>query len=125
VYCCVCAWICVCKCVHVSVWGDMYIMCTYVFVYQRVGLHVTAIRTHSRDPDPIRICVRCGADTLAIQRPTHRMIRRSVPVRAMKTRRRFGSKTASFHMSICSYIIFLFIIVSSIYMWLVSFHVTD
>ena len=40
---------------------------------------------------------------------------RSVPVHTVKTIWRFGSKTASFYVSICSYVIFLFIVVSSIY----------
>ena len=46
---------------------------------------------------------------------THRMIRRSVPVRAVKTRRRFRFKIASFHVSVCSCIISSFIVISSIY----------
>ena len=64
------------------------------------------IRTVAGDPDPIRIRDRCGPDTMAIRRPIHGMIRRSVQVRAVKTRRWFGSETASFHMSVCSYVIF-------------------
>jgi len=47
--------------------------------------------------DLIRIGVHCGPDTPAIQRPTYEMIRRSVPVHAAKTRLRFNSKIASFH----------------------------
>jgi len=56
------------------------------------------------DPDPIQICVRCGFDTLPIRRPTHEMIQRSILVRAVKTRRRIGSKIVSFHVSIYSYV---------------------
>jgi len=66
------------------------------------------------DMDPlqdIRICTRYGPDTLAIRRPIHGMIWRSIPLRALKTRRRFGSKTASFHVSVCSRVIFLFTVV--------------
>ena len=54
------------------------------------------------DPDPIQICARCGPDTMVIRRPIYGMIRRPVPVRAVKTRRRFGSETASFHVSVRS-----------------------
>ena len=87
-------------------------------------LHAIAIRTHSRDSDPIRIRVRCGPDTITIRIPIYGMIQRSVPVRAVKTRRWFGSKIISFHVSVCSCIIFLFIVISIIYMLLVLFHVT-
>ena len=55
------------------------------------------------DPDPLRD-IGFGAgyrpDALAIQRPIHEMICKLVLVRAVKTRRRFGSKTASFHVSV-------------------------
>jgi len=65
-----------------------------------------------RYPNPIRICIRCGADTLVIRRPTHKMIQRSEPVHAVKTRRRFGPKIVSFYVNICSCVIFLFTIVN-------------
>jgi len=39
------------------------------------------------------------------------MIRRSVLVCAVKTRRRFSSETASFYVSVCSYVIFFFTII--------------
>ena len=45
------------------------------------------IRTVAGDPDSIRIRARCGPDTQSIRRPIHGMIHRSVPVRAVKTRR--------------------------------------
>jgi len=66
------------------------------------------------DPDPLQelwICARYGPDTLAIRRSTNEMIWRFVPVNAVKTRRRFRSKTVSFHVSVYSCIIFFFIIV--------------
>jgi len=87
-------------------------MCTYVFVYQRACMAACRmIRTHSRDSNSVYIGARYGPDTLAIRRPTHGMIRRFVPVRAVKTRRRFGFKTVSFHVIIYSYIISLFTVV--------------
>ena len=59
------------------------------------------IQTVAGDPDRIQIRARCGPDTMMIRRPIHVMIRRSVLVRAVKTRRWFGSETASFHVSVC------------------------
>jgi len=76
------------------------------------------------DPDPIRIRARCGPNTMVIRRPMSGMIRRPVPVRAVKTRRRFGSETASFHVSVCFCLIFLFTVVYMYYVLLLSFHVT-
>jgi len=55
---------------------------------------------------------RCRLDTLAIRRPTHKMIRNFVSVRTVKTRRWFGPEIASFHVSVCSYIFFLFTVTS-------------
>ena len=52
------------------------------------------------DPDLIGIRVHCGSDIMVIRRQTHEMIWRSEPVRAVKTRRRFGPKTVSFHVSV-------------------------
>jgi len=78
----------------------------------------------NRDPDLIRSCARYAPNTLAIRRSMHRMIQRFVPVHAVKTRRRFGSKTTSFHVSVCSCTIFLFIVVSSINMLLALFYMT-
>jgi len=54
----------------------------------------------NRYPDLIQICARCKPETQVIQRPTHKMIRRFVSVRAVKAWRRFGFKIASFHVSI-------------------------
>jgi len=94
-------------------------MCIFVYVCLRV--HVIAcysvanplMRSNgNRRPKPdLNLCL-LWTDTLAIRRPINGMIRRSVPVHAMKTRWRFGSKTASFHVNICSSIISLFIIAS-------------
>jgi len=83
-------------------------------------LRVAAMQTRSWDPNlitedqnPIRTCVCCGSDRLAIRRPINGMIRRFLPVRAVKTRRWFGSKTASFHVSVCFCVIFLFIVINA------------
>jgi len=109
-----CAWIRVC-CIHVHVrvcivYAWVYacvrvcMWCVYVRVYIRMSscieLRVTAIQTRSWDPDPIRIRARCGPDTLAIWGPAHEMIRKFVPVRIVKTRCPFESKTASFHVNV-------------------------
>jgi len=114
-----------CTCIRVCVFIYMHgcvnvCMCVFGCMVQRSG-------PVWWDPDPLQeiwICARYGPDILTIWRPIHGMIRRSVPVRAVKIRRRFGSKIASFHVSVCSCIISLFIVVSIIYMLLVSFHVT-
>ena len=82
------------------------------------------IRTVSGDPDPIRIRARCGPDTMVIQRPIHGTICRSVLVRAVKTRRRFGSETASFHVSVRSCAFPYLPLSVCIYMLHLSFHVT-
>ena len=76
------------------------------------------IRTHSCDSNQttgnpntlreIRSCAHYGPDTLTIRKLTHEMIRRFVPVRAVKTRGWFSFKTASFHVSVCFYLNSLF-----------------
>ena len=77
--------------------GIRVCMCMYLCVRVSVcvWLRATGFQTclveypnpATGDPDPIRIRARCGPDTMVIQRPIHGMIRRSVPVRAVKTRR--------------------------------------
>ena len=64
------------------------------------------------DLDPIQICARYRPNTLAIRRLIHGMICRSVLARAVKTRRRFGSKTTSFHLSVCFCLIFSFTVIN-------------
>jgi len=64
------------------------------------------IRTSYWRPGPDSGSCRSGPDTQAIRRPIHGMIRISVFVRAVKTRRRFGSETASFQVSVCFCLIF-------------------
>ena len=75
-------------------------------------------------PGPDSDSCRCGSDTQAIRRPIHGMIRRLVPVHAVKTRRRFGSETASFHVSVRSCAFPYLPLSVCIYMLLLSFHVT-
>jgi len=96
----------VCVCVYIL---ECIRVREYVCVSSCVWLRVAALRIRLvrsepsyRRPGPIRIRAHCGPDTMVIWRPIHGMIRRSVLVRAVKTRRRFGSKTASFHVSVCS-----------------------
>ena len=114
-------------CVRVGMW------CVYVYGCMFMWAHVFMVAWNSvedslvrfelvtGDPDPIRIRVHWGPDTLAIRRPTHRMIQRFVAVRAVKTKWRFGFK---FHVSICSYLFSYLPLSVSIYILLVSFHVT-
>jgi len=101
-------------------------MCILIFMCgcTCICVHFSCTRDLTGDPYPIRICSHCGPDTLAISRPIHGMIRRSVLVRVVKNRWWFRSKTTLFHVSVCSYIISLFIGFSRIYMLLISFHVT-
>jgi len=108
--------VCVCTCgMHewVHVWACYVCMliplplCVFGCVLQR-------LRTRSRSKlGNMRFRLVFIMDlTLAIQRPTHGMIQRSVPVRAVKTRRRFRFKITSFHVSVWFCVIFLFTIVN-------------
>ena len=103
-------------------------MCTvYVCVRSWVGLHVAAVQTRLVRSGPIiRDLVSCSlwTDIMVIRRPMHEMIRRSVPVRAVKTRRWFDSETVSFHVSVRSYVSPYLPLSVCIYRLLLSFHVT-
>ena len=102
----------VCVCMHVWVLSMyLYLFVCVGCVLQHFGFIQWDPNPASGDPDPIQIRARCGPDTMAIRRPTHGMIRRSVPVRAVKIRRRFGSETASFQVSVCFYLNSLFPVV--------------
>ena len=104
--------VCVYKCVfvvRVCVYGCIPVR---VYICVRVStcvwLHVAAIRIRSCDPnpvtedsDPIRIRIRRVPIRQAIQRPRHKMIRRSLPLHAVQTRRQFGPEITSFHVSVC------------------------
>ena len=68
----------------------------YIYIYLYVRLRATVFQTRLGDPDPIQIRAHSGPDTMAIRRPIPGMIRRSVPVHAVKTRRRFDSETRHF-----------------------------
>ena len=85
-------------------------ICVRVHVF---GCVLQRLRTHSCDPNSVtgefRFVFVVDPIRQAIRRLTHVMIWRSVPVRAVKTRRRFGFKTGSFHVSVCSYV-FLYLL---------------
>jgi len=121
---CMCAWVytyvsvCTCRC---SVY--LYLFVCVGCVLQYFG-SVRWVRTSCRRPGPDLNSCRCGPDTMVIRRPIHEMIRRSVPVRAVKTRWRFGSKTASFHVSVRSCAFSYLPLSVCIYMLHLSFHVT-
>jgi len=108
-----------CECVIMCVCLSIYIMC--------VWLLGTAFRTRLVRSVPIAgdsylcpLCTRYAGDS---KKTNNQMIQRFIPVRAVKIRRRFEFKTASFHVSVCSCIIFLIIIASLyIYMLIISFH---
>ena len=74
------------------------VMC--VCVNSPPSLRMVVCSVFTEEPIPIRICVRRVSIRQAIRRPTHEMIRRSVPVRAVKTRWWFGPKIVSFHVSV-------------------------
>ena len=103
-----------------------YILVYYVCLVASDSDADSSVRSEpvTGDLDLIQIRVHYKPNTLAIRRPTHGMIRMFVPVRTVKTIQRFGSKTASFHVSVFSCIIFLSIISLYIYILLISFHVT-
>ena len=106
IYVCICMYVGVHVCVGVLEWAlRVYLYVLYVLVACcSISDSFGDIRTVAGDPDPIRIRARCEPDTQAIRRPVHEMICRTVPVRVVKTRWRFGFETASFHVSVCSYV---------------------
>ena len=88
-YVCLAVYTCVYACVYVYICGIC--MCTGVCSCEFMGWVMCC-----SDPDPfgeldpsqeIQSCARYGPDTLAIRKLTYEMIWRSVPVRAVKTRR--------------------------------------
>jgi len=123
-----------CCCIQMYMWMDIYSMyvctCRYICMYRvcarvrvynciRVSLCVwmcvAAFRTRSCGPNSVTgnsnwrpLWTRFTGDSKLI----YEMIRRSVPVRAVKTWWQFDSKMASFHVSVCSYVISLFTVVS-------------
>jgi len=80
----------------------------YTGVFMCTCVYACMIACYS-DTSPL---ARSEPDIMAIRRPIHGMIRRSVPVRAVKTRGQFGSKTASFYVSVLSLFIEYFGIIS-------------
>jgi len=98
--CILCIWV-YSVCMHVCT--CIYVVCVcmrmYVHVSSCVWLRDTAFQINSYDPNSITEnldCVRYKPDTQAIRRPTHGMIRRSVPARTVKTKWRFRSKPRHF-----------------------------
>ena len=116
---------CVYKSLRVCMWCVYMYGCIPVCVYISIRvsscvlLLVAVIQIQLRDPStvtedlyPIQIRVSGVPIRQPIQRSMHEMIRRSITFREVKTKRRFESKTVSFHVSVCSYVIFLFTVVS-------------
>jgi len=135
--CCECmyaytVWVCMLGCMHEYVYVCSICMCTGVCSCEFMCSVACCSDADSfvrsepvtGDSDPIRIHDRYGPDSQAIRRPIHRIIGWSVLVRAVKSRQRFDFKIASFHVSICSCIIFLIYHCLYYYMLPVSFHVT-
>ena len=110
-----------CQCARVGIKCIFIFICMFACVLQRLGFVLWDPNPATGDPDPIRIHARCGPDTMVFRRPIHRMIHKSVPVRTVKTRWRFGFETASFHVSVRSYV---FTVVGMLYMLPLSFCVT-
>ena len=101
-----CTWVytyvsvCTCECLA-CIYDYLYVLVACYSISDLFGEIQTSCRRPRQDSDSYR----CGPDTEEIRRSTHRTIRRSVPVRAVKTRRRFGSQTALFYVSV-SYFLF-------------------
>jgi len=93
--------VCMCGLVWVLVWVyDECVLiplplCMFGYVLHRVEF-VRWDPTRCRRSRPNSNLCRYGPDTQVIRRPIHGMIRRSVPVRAVKPRQRFGSKPRYF-----------------------------
>ena len=104
----VCTCICTCVGVHVCVGMLGWVLSVHLYLFvcsvacysilDPFGEIRTSCRRSEPDSDSCSLWTRC----MVIRRPIHGMIRRPVPVRAVKTRRRFGSKTSSFHVSVRS-----------------------
>jgi len=80
-------------CVYLGLCVDARVF-VCVSVIQKTGV------MFAEDPDPIRISIRRVPIHQPIRKPTHEMIWRSVPIRAVKTRWRFRFKIMSFHVSV-------------------------
>ena len=94
-------------------------MCTCVFVYHRVCWvawysNTDPLARSGPDPDTCLLWSRYTGDSKTDPQGDWR----SVPVRVVKTRRRFGFKTVSFHVSVCSCIISSCTVISNIYIYM-------
>ena len=107
---CVCIWVCTCVFMYTCAY-----MCSFTCynVVNPLMRPKTGNRGLIPDPDSYSLRTRYPGDS----KTDPWMIRRFVPVRAVKTGRRFGSKTASFHVSVYLLVYFLN---SSIF--ILSFH---
>ena len=117
-------YVCVRGCTRMCPYACVGVNRVFMFICM-CWLRATVFRTRSvrfepsyRRPRPDSGSCRCGSDTQVIRRPINGMIRRSVPVRAVKTRWRFGSETASFHVSVCSHAFSLFTVASSVHVFI-------
>jgi len=121
-YVCGCTRMCLCARVGVAyIYAYMYV---FGYVLQCFGFVWWDLNPAIGDPNLIRICARYRPDTMVIQRSTHGMIRRSVPVRAVKTKRWFSSETTSFHVSVHTCVFPYLPLSVCVYMLHLSFHVT-
>ena len=119
VYAWVYAWLCACMyiLVYIRIGVCTYVfMCTCDYMYLVICYSDSDLFVRSepckRRPRPDLNLWSLWTRSLAIQKLTHRMIQRFVPVRTVETRRWFGSKTASFHVSVCLLVYFNFSILS-------------
>ena len=117
----VCTWVYT----YVSVCSGVCLVYIYIYLYVLVAccnvqnrlVRSGPLQETGSDLDSYH----CGPNIMAIRRPIHEMIRKLVPVRAVKARRRFVPETESFHVSVRSCV---FTIVGMLYMLHLSFHVT-
>jgi len=111
-----------CECIMSVCWFLILSVCSTACcsISDSFGEIWTRCRRSGSDSE---LCLLC-TQYMAIRRLIHGMIHISVPVHAVKTRRRFGFKTASFHVSVCS-CVFLYLLLSvCVYILLLSFHLT-
>ena len=110
IYVCVCMY----KFVYMGVYTCIYMyvcLCMFVVYYSDVD-PIAQFDPVTEDPNLIWIRICRVPIRQAIRRPTYKMIRRFIPIRIVQTRRQFELNTVSFHVSVCSYVISLFTIVS-------------
>jgi len=105
-------------CIYVYVWLYVLVIC-----YSGADLFVRSEPGNSRPRPDLDLCslwIWYADDS----KQTRGMIRRFVPVCALETGRWFYSKTASFHLSVCSYVFSLLLLLIGFIYLFISFHVT-